>query len=425
MAQLMRCPFCGLLQDEPAGVKECARCGGGLEYDSQLPGKATYVQVQMELDQVAAPANQNVERYLLVTIRTPAKIPDGEAAPSQQRPPVNFAAVLDVSGSMQGEKIQNLRAAAKLVVDRLSPQDLISIVAFSDRKYLIAESQPVTDKQALMQRIDRIRDGGGTAISGGMAQGLAELDKALSSKRISRMLLLTDGQTFGDEKQCKKLGKEAGSKGIVVNALGLGDDWNEDLLDEVAEASGGKAHVLVTNKNLLIVADILVVNKGFADANPETRAVSGTGLGLYLTRAIVRAHGGRCWVDSVPGQGATFYVALPRETGLALWRGDVAGVVPQTAEAVPPQPAVPGCVARPTGTAPTCWIRAPGASGRAIGSPTALSPPIGSRQSARPGNASTCCSPMSVKASRRCSMPGTKWPSPMPSAIAAKIQTVR
>ena len=168
-----------------------------------------------------------------------------EAAPSASvqavQMPLNLALVLDKSGSMQGEKIQNLRAAAKLVVDRLGPQDLISIVAFSDRKYLIAESQLVTDKQALKQKIDRIRDGGGTAISGGMAQGLAELDKALSADRISRMLLLTDGQTFGDEKQCKKLGKEAGSKGIVVNALGLGDDWNEDLLDDVAEASGGVA----------------------------------------------------------------------------------------------------------------------------------------------------------------------------------------
>ncbi len=168
-----------------------------------------------------------------------------EAAPSAAvqavQMPLNLALVLDKSGSMQGEKIQNLRSAAKLVVDRLGPQDLISIVAFSDRKYLIAESQPVTDKQALKQKIDRIRDGGGTAISGGMGQGLAELEKALSSDRISRMLLLTDGQTFGDEKQCKKLGKEAGSKGIVVNALGLGDDWNEDLLDDVAEASGGVA----------------------------------------------------------------------------------------------------------------------------------------------------------------------------------------
>ncbi|HOT90010.1 MAG TPA: ATP-binding protein [Anaerolineae bacterium] len=62
--------------------------------------------------------------------------------------------------------------------------------------------------------------------------------------------------------------------------------------------------------------------------NPETRAVSGTGLGLYLTRAIVRAHGGRCWVDSIPGQGATFYIALPRETGLALWQGETSSQSP-------------------------------------------------------------------------------------------------
>jgi PAS domain S-box-containing protein len=64
--------------------------------------------------------------------------------------------------------------------------------------------------------------------------------------------------------------------------------------------------------------------------SPETRAVAGTGLGLYLTRAIIQAHGGRCWVDSIPGQGATFYVALPRETGLALWRGAAIDVVLQT-----------------------------------------------------------------------------------------------
>ncbi len=163
------------------------------------------------------------------------------AGAAQIQMPLNLSLVLDKSGSMQGQKIKNLREAAKLVVDRMGPQDMISIVAFSDRKYLIAESQPVTDKDELERKIDRIRDGGGTAISGGMAQGLTELEKALAPDRISRMLVLTDGQTFGDERQCKKLGAKAGDRGIVVNALGLGDDWNEDLLDEIAEASGGRA----------------------------------------------------------------------------------------------------------------------------------------------------------------------------------------
>ena len=163
------------------------------------------------------------------------------AGMAQVQMPLNLSLVLDKSGSMSGKKIQNLRQAAKLVVDRLGPEDTISIVAFSDRKYLIADSQQVVDQQDLKRKIDRIRDGGGTAISGGMGQGLAELDKALSPDRVSRMLLLTDGQTFGDEKQCLKLGKKAGDSGIVVNALGLGDDWNEDLLDEIAEASGGVA----------------------------------------------------------------------------------------------------------------------------------------------------------------------------------------
>jgi rubredoxin len=57
MAQLMRCPYCGLLQDEPAGVRTCSRCGGGLEYENQpLPGMtSSYLQVQMEVYRVALP----------------------------------------------------------------------------------------------------------------------------------------------------------------------------------------------------------------------------------------------------------------------------------------------------------------------------------------------------------------------------------
>lgn len=196
---------------------------------------ANDITLTCRLNKAQLPA-MNTQQLLYVLI---------DAVPSQAmarvQMPLNLSLVLDKSGSMQGRKIQNLREAAKRVVDRLGPQDTISIVAFSDRKYLIAESQPVTDTLSLKKQIDRIHDGGGTAISGGMSQGLQELEKVLGPDRVSRMLLLTDGQTFGDEEACKKIGKRAGDKGIVVNALGLGDDWNEDLLDDIAAASGGVA----------------------------------------------------------------------------------------------------------------------------------------------------------------------------------------
>ena len=127
MAKLMRCPYCGLLQDEPSGVKTCARCGGALEYESQPPGQKTYIQVQMELDQVAAPPDRNLERYLLVTVRTPREVPSEEAASTDAgRPPLNFTAVLDVSGSMRGEKLRLYRINAPEVRGPERPEGLKS-----------------------------------------------------------------------------------------------------------------------------------------------------------------------------------------------------------------------------------------------------------------------------------------------------------
>jgi len=162
------------------------------------------------------------------------------------RNPLNLAMVLDRSGSMEGEKIANLRTAAKQVIDLLDKEDYVSITAFSDRVFKIAPSQEAADAGTLKALIDTIRDGGGTAMSSGMRQGLRELEKHLSPDRLNRMLLLTDGQTFGDEDECRALGVEMGSKGIVIQALGLGEDWNEELLDEVAEASGGTGDLIET-----------------------------------------------------------------------------------------------------------------------------------------------------------------------------------
>jgi Ca-activated chloride channel family protein len=153
--------------------------------------------------------------------------------------PLNFGLVLDHSGSMSGAKLDSLKEAAKLAVDQMGPQDLVSIVIFDDKVKVIAPSQPVTDAASLRHQIDGIRDGGGTEMSRGMRNGLEELEKGLGPERVSRMLLLTDGETFGDEDVCRRLASEAGGQSIPIAALGLGEEWNEELLDDIAKASDG------------------------------------------------------------------------------------------------------------------------------------------------------------------------------------------
>jgi Ca-activated chloride channel family protein len=173
-----------------------------------------------------------------------------EATPSQAmatvQMPLNLSLVLDKSGSMAGTKIADLRTAAKMAIDQLTPEDYISLIVFNDTASVVFPSQKATDKAALKAAVDKIRDGGGTHISFGMSKGLTELEKQLGADRVSRMILLTDGETFGDEANCRQLAKQAGGAGIAVNAFGLGEDWVEAFLDDIADASGGSSDYIDT-----------------------------------------------------------------------------------------------------------------------------------------------------------------------------------
>ena len=195
-----------------------------------MPGE---VQLTIQTNRTVFPATRG-EQLVYVLIEA---LPTSVVAGVQM--PLNFSLVLDHSGSMSGAKLDNLREAAKLAIDQMGPQDLASIVIFDDKAKVIAPSQPVTDAAGLKHHIEDIRDGGGTRISEGMREGLEELHKGLESGRVSRMLLLTDGETFGDEDTCRDLATAAGEQSISIAALGLGEEWNEQLLDDIAQISGG------------------------------------------------------------------------------------------------------------------------------------------------------------------------------------------
>ena len=158
---------------------------------------------------------------------------------AQVRMPLNFSLVLDHSGSMKGAKLRNVKEAVKMVIDRLEPTDYVSVVIFDDTSQVIIPSMPANDKPGMKAAIDQIRDAGGTTMSLGMIQGLNELRRWNIPHAINRMILLTDGVTYGDSDRCRQLSRDAAAAGISIYPLGIGADWDEDLLDSVGQLSGG------------------------------------------------------------------------------------------------------------------------------------------------------------------------------------------
>jgi Ca-activated chloride channel homolog len=156
------------------------------------------------------------------------------------RMPLNVSFVLDRSGSMEGDKIHCVREAMGLALDRLDGQDLFSVLTFDSKLDVLVASQSATNTRTAKAKIGQIRANGGTQIALGMSQALKELQRG-QPNALKRMLLLTDGQTNRDEADCLRLADQARQQGITITALGLGDDWNEALLQDIADRSGGKA----------------------------------------------------------------------------------------------------------------------------------------------------------------------------------------
>ncbi|NJK80814.1 MAG: VWA domain-containing protein [Chloroflexaceae bacterium] len=160
-------------------------------------------------------------------------------APPTRAVPLNFCFVLDHSGSMQGVKIERMKAATHRVIEMLTADDIVSIVIFDDTVEVVLPATHATDKQALLATIDNIHEEGGTAMSLGMEAGRLELEKNLSANRLASMLILTDGQTWGDEEHCREIARTLAQRGVRITALGLGAEWNEQLLDDIADTTGG------------------------------------------------------------------------------------------------------------------------------------------------------------------------------------------
>jgi Ca-activated chloride channel family protein len=179
--------------------------------------------------------------YVLATLQ-----PGQDSQHHLQRLPLNLCLVIDRSTSMHGSRLDQVKAAAHQLLETLDEHDTLAIVTFSDHAEIVWPNQPAGDSLRARAKVAAIQASGGTEILQGMQLGLAELDKRRSLTAINHMILLTDGQTYGDEEQCLAQAVEAKKRNISISCMGLGDDWNDVLLDAIASRSGGTSAYVAT-----------------------------------------------------------------------------------------------------------------------------------------------------------------------------------
>jgi len=161
---------------------------------------------------------------------------------SKNRPAVNVALVLDKSGSMSGKKMQEAKAAAVAAVERLGKNDIVSVVAYDSTVRVIVPATKLSDKKSVIDKINRIGAGGSTALFAGVSKGAEETRKFFDKGRVNRIILLSDGLANVGPKSPSELGRLGASlmkDGISVSTMGLGLDYNEDLMSKLAQKSGG------------------------------------------------------------------------------------------------------------------------------------------------------------------------------------------
>lgn len=183
----------------------------------------------------ALPSDSKSRLDLLVSFQA-----DAAATPRRN---LNISLVIDRSGSMAGGSLKQAIKAAQGVVDRLKPEDRLSVVIYDDAVETILPPQLLTDKGTIRSQIGKIRAGGCTNLIGGWGQGVTHVAQHRDAELVNRVLLLTDGQAnvgLSDPKGIQEVVRIKADEGVATTTLGFGSNFNEDLL--VGMASVGKGN---------------------------------------------------------------------------------------------------------------------------------------------------------------------------------------
>jgi Ca-activated chloride channel family protein len=169
-------------------------------------------------------------------------------ATGTHRMPVNVSLVIDRSGSMEGEPLEQVKKACGNVVDLLGPDDVLSIITFEESVEVLMPARRVTDRALVKEHVSRILPGNTTNLFDGLYAAGSQVGSVPNmGTYVSRILLLTDGEPTAGLRDFASIVNQVAElkrRGITVTALGFGPDYNEELMAGIARRSGGNYYYI-------------------------------------------------------------------------------------------------------------------------------------------------------------------------------------
>ena len=234
-------------------------------YDRSLPQtykSAPEVQVEVSYSRSTIHKSNNPQLlYALLDLSCLRK------SNSENLPPAHICIILDRSSSMKGERLDMVRSNIIQLLHKLKPTDVISIVTFSDRAEVLVPPTVIGELKRPESQLFSFGPGGATEIFQGLELGFEVFRRfAGRSNFLKHLILITDGQTYGDEELCFELAARSNGEGISINALGIGHEWNDTFLDRLASLSGGKSVYIRNREDLaqFIEQKIQALNVNYA-----------------------------------------------------------------------------------------------------------------------------------------------------------------
>jgi Ca-activated chloride channel family protein len=207
-----------------------------------------HIERMMYRSSIAVPG-ESAASYALVKL-----IPSAEGAGKAVA--LNLALVLDVSGSMYEEdgtgisRLKRIQQAALSALEKLKPEDTLAIIAFAHNCQVVLPATTLAEKDRIADVINRIDmfevDPGGTAMDLAIEEALREVERQTAPGRLSQVVVLTDGETSG-EQQCRQFAQAAAEKQIHLSMMGVGTEWNAGLIKDLAKLSEGKWYYIDVN----------------------------------------------------------------------------------------------------------------------------------------------------------------------------------